>query len=79
VVVSDGYDAGEPEQLADALAAIRRRCRWLVWLNPLAGRADFTPASMGMQAALPHIDLLAGARDLASLERVLPEVLEVLQ
>jgi uncharacterized protein with von Willebrand factor type A (vWA) domain len=79
VVVSDGYDAGEPERLAHALAAIRRRCRWLVWLNPLAGRADFTPASMGMQAALPHIDLLAGARDLASLERVLPEVLEVLQ
>jgi uncharacterized protein with von Willebrand factor type A (vWA) domain len=79
VVVSDGYDAGEPERLQQALAAMRRRCRCLVWLNPLASRADFTPASMGMQAALPYIDLLAGARDLASLERVLPEVLEVLQ
>lgn len=79
VVVSDGYDAGEPERLQQALAELRRRCRCLVWLNPLASRADFTPASMGMQAALPYIDLLAGARDLASLERVLPEVLEVLQ
>jgi uncharacterized protein with von Willebrand factor type A (vWA) domain len=79
VVVSDGYDAGEPGRLQQALAAMRRRCRCLVWLNPLASHADFTPASAGMQAALPYIDLLAGARDLASLERVLPEVLEVLQ
>ncbi|WP_454825528.1 vWA domain-containing protein [Paraburkholderia xenovorans] len=79
VVVSDGYDAGEPERLEQALATMRRRCRCLVWLNPLASRADFTPASAGMQAALPHVDLLAGARDLASLERVLPQVLSVLQ
>lgn len=79
VVVSDGYDAGEPERLQQALAAIRRRCRCLVWLNPLASSADFTPASAGMQAALPYVDLLAGARDLASLERVLPQVLTVLQ
>jgi uncharacterized protein with von Willebrand factor type A (vWA) domain len=79
VVVSDGYDAGEPERLQQALAKIRRRCRCLVWLNPLATRADFTPASVGMQAAMPYIDLLAGARDLASLERVLPQVLAVLQ
>ncbi|CAB3789548.1 hypothetical protein LMG28614_02921 [Paraburkholderia ultramafica] len=79
VVVSDGYDAGEPERLQQALATMRRRCRCLVWLNPLASRADFTPASAGMQAALPYIDLLAGARDLTSLERVLPQVLTVLQ
>jgi len=79
VVVSDGYDAGEPERLQQALAKIRRRCRCLVWLNPLASRADFTPASVGMQAAMPYVDLLAGARDLASLERVLPQVLTVLQ
>ncbi|NPT56217.1 vWA domain-containing protein [Paraburkholderia elongata] len=79
VVVSDGYDAGEPARLQQALAKIRRRCRCLVWLNPLASRPDFTPASIGMQAAMPYVDLLAGARDLASLERVLPQVLSVLQ
>ncbi|EEA04270.1 VWA containing CoxE family protein [Burkholderia sp. H160] len=79
VMVSDGYDAGEPERLRQALATLRRRCRCLVWLNPLASRADFTPSSAGMQAALPYIDLLAGARDLTSLERVLPQVLTVLQ
>ncbi|QIE27645.1 VWA domain containing CoxE-like protein (plasmid) [Caballeronia sp. SBC1] len=79
VIVSDGYDAGEPDSLQQALATIRRRCRRLVWLNPLADRADFTPSSVGMQAAMPYIDLLAGARDLASLERVLPQVLSTLQ
>ncbi|CAG4922836.1 vWA domain-containing protein [Paraburkholderia saeva] len=79
VVVSDGYDAGEPGRLQQALARIRRRCRCVVWLNPLATRSDFTPSSVGMQVAMPYIDLLAGARDLASLERVLPQVLSVLQ
>ncbi|WP_255371330.1 VWA domain-containing protein [Cupriavidus sp. YR651] len=79
IVVSDGYDAGEPECLQQALAAIRRRCRCLVWLNPLASRAGFTPSSVGMQAAMPYVDLLAGARDLASLERIFPQVLSVLQ
>lgn len=79
VIVSDGYDAGDPAQLGDALAAIRRRCHSLVWLNPLAGRPGFEPVSAGMQAALPHLDLFAGARDLASLERLFPQILGALQ
>lgn len=79
VIVSDGYDAGDPVQLGESLAAIRRRCHSLVWLNPLAGRPGFTPVSAGMQAALPHLDLFAGVRDLASLERVFPQILSALQ
>ncbi|MGT2492566.1 VWA domain-containing protein [Cupriavidus basilensis] len=79
VIVSDGYDAGAPALLRQSLYRIRRRCRTLVWLNPLAGQPGFTPASAGMLAALPYIDLLAGARDLASLQQVLPQVLSILQ
>ncbi|WP_322015400.1 vWA domain-containing protein [Paraburkholderia sp. J12] len=79
VIVSDGYDAGDPAQLGEALAAIRRRCHSLVWLNPLVGRPGFAPVSAGMQAALPHLDLFAGARDLASLERLFPQILGALQ
>ncbi|HTR07553.1 MAG TPA: VWA domain-containing protein [Paraburkholderia sp.] len=79
VIVSDGYDAGDPAQLSEALAAMRRRCHSLVWLNPLAERPGFEPVSAGMQAALPHLDLFAGARDLASLERVFPQILGALQ
>lgn len=79
VIVSDGYDTGEPELLAEALATLRRRSRRLIWLNPLLNQPGFTPASRGMQAALPHLDLLAPGADLASLERVLPQLLETLR
>ena len=67
VVVSDGLDTGAPELLGDALAAIRRRARRLVWLNPLAGRPGYAPLAAGMQAALPHLDRFAPAHNLDSL------------
>jgi uncharacterized protein with von Willebrand factor type A (vWA) domain len=79
IVVSDGYDTGEPEVLVDALRRLNRRARRLVWINPLAGRAGWTPASRAMQAALPHLDLLAPGADLATLERVLPHIVEALR
>lgn len=79
VIASDGYDTGEPQVLAAALASIRRRARRIVWLNPLLGQPGFRPESRGMQAALPHLDLLAPGADLAGLERVLPQVIEALR
>jgi uncharacterized protein with von Willebrand factor type A (vWA) domain len=79
IVVSDGYDTGEPALLAESLAALRRRARCLVWLNPLLNRPGYAPESRGMRAALPHIDLLAAGADLASVERVLPQVLASLR
>ncbi len=79
IILSDGYDADEPAALADALAELRRRARRIVWINPLAGRADYTPVSAGMQAALPHLDLLAPGGDLRSLEATLPKVIEALK
>lgn len=79
IVVSDGYDTGEPELLAQSLAALRRRSRRMVWLNPLLNQPGFSPESRGMQAALPHLDLLAPGADLASLERVVPQIIEALR
>lgn len=79
IVVSDGYDTGEPEALANALVALRRRARRVVWINPLANRPDWTPASRAMRAALPHLDLLAPGADLATLEHVLPDILGALR
>jgi uncharacterized protein with von Willebrand factor type A (vWA) domain len=78
IVMSDGYDTGEPGRLAAALAALRRRALRLVWINPLCNRSDYTPSSLGMQAALPYLDLLAPGADLASLESVLPALIEAL-
>jgi uncharacterized protein with von Willebrand factor type A (vWA) domain len=79
IVMSDGYDTGEPTLLAESLATLRRRARCLVWLNPLLNKPGYSPESRGMQAAMPHIDLLAAGADLASVERAVPRILETLR
>ena len=70
VILSDGWDTGEPRVLADALEAIHRRAGRVVWLNPLLGSASYTPATRGMQAALPHVDVFAPAHNIDSLEEL---------
>jgi uncharacterized protein with von Willebrand factor type A (vWA) domain len=79
IIMSDGYDTGEPSQLSDALLQLRRRARRLVWLNPLSNRPGYAPICQGMQAAMPHLDLLAPGADLASIGAVLPQLLEALR
>ena len=79
LIMSDGYDTGEPQRLSDALVQLRRRARRVVWLNPLCNRPGYAPISQGMQAALPHLDLLAPGADLASIQAVLPRLIEALR
>ena len=67
MVLSDGWDTGDPAVLAEALSAIKRRVRKLIWLNPLLGMADYQPITRGMSAALPYIDVFAPAHNLESL------------
>lgn len=67
VVLSDGWDTGEPELLEDAMRAIHRRAGRVVWLNPLLGSVSYQPLTRGMQAALPHVDIFAPAHNLESL------------
>ena len=67
VMVSDGFDTGPPELLAEQLERIQRCARKIVWLNPLLGRDDYQPLAGGMQAALPFIDVFASAHSLVSL------------
>ena len=72
IIVSDGYDTGPPEQLAAELAALRRRARRVVWLNPMLGWQGYEPVARGMAAALPHVDLFAPAHNLESLAALEP-------
>ncbi len=67
MVLSDGWETGDPAVLAEELSAIRRRVRKLIWLNPLLGMADYQPITRGMSAALPYIDVFAPAHNLESL------------
>ena len=79
LIMSDGYDTGDPQQLSDALKQLRRRARRVVWLNPLSNRPGYAPICQGMQAAVPHLDLLAPGADLASIRAVLPDLIESLR
>jgi uncharacterized protein with von Willebrand factor type A (vWA) domain len=72
VIVSDGYDTGEPKRLGDEMRRLARRCRRIVWLNPLLGWHDYEPTARGMQAALPYVDLFAPAHNLESLAALEP-------
>jgi len=72
LIFSDGYDTGEPALLAAEMQRLRRRCRRIVWLNPLLGWRRYAPEARGMQAALPHIDLFAPAHSLESLAALEP-------
>jgi len=69
VIVSDGLDRGEPEDLVRAMRAIRSRAWKVVWLNPLLGDPRYQPLARGMEAALPFVDRFAPAHNLESLER----------
>jgi uncharacterized protein with von Willebrand factor type A (vWA) domain len=72
MIVSDGYDTGVPEQLAAEMRRLHRRCRRVIWLNPLIGWRDYSPQARGMRAALPYIDLFAPAHNLESLAALEP-------
>jgi uncharacterized protein with von Willebrand factor type A (vWA) domain len=67
VILSDGWDTGEPGALAAELGDVKRSVRKLIWLNPLLGLKDYQPITSGMSAALPHIDVFAPAHNLDSL------------
>ena len=77
MIVSDGYDTGEPERLAAEMRRLRQRCRRIIWLNPLIGWKSFSPQARGMQAALPHVDLFAPAHNLESLAALEPYLARV--
>ncbi|HEY6253453.1 MAG TPA: VWA domain-containing protein [Candidatus Angelobacter sp.] len=67
LILSDGWETGEPDMLAVELGTIKRRVRKLIWLNPLLGMEGYQPMTRGMSAALPYIDVFAPAHNLESL------------
>ena len=68
LLISDGWDLGEPEMLRREIARLQRSCFRLIWLNPLIGSPGYAPLTRGMRAALPHVDDFLPVRNMASLE-----------
>ena len=77
IILSDGLDTGDPDDLARELKKIKLRTRQLVWLNPLKGMQGYEPVQKGMRAALPEVDVFKSAHNLDSileLEKLLMHV-----
>jgi uncharacterized protein len=67
LLISDGWDRGDPLILRDQIARLQRSCHRLVWLNPLIGSEGYEPLTRGLQAALPFVDDFLPARTLTNL------------
>jgi uncharacterized protein with von Willebrand factor type A (vWA) domain len=70
LLISDGWDRGEPDLLGREIARLQRTCHRLIWLNPLLGIPKYEPLTRGIQAALPFIDDHLPVHNLASLENL---------
>jgi uncharacterized protein with von Willebrand factor type A (vWA) domain len=70
LLLSDGWDTGEPDVLAQEMLALKRRAARVIWLNPLLGNPSYEPLTRGMAAALPLVDHFAAAHNLASLREL---------
>ena len=68
VVLSDGWDRGDPALLAQEMARLKRVAHRVVWVNPLKATPGYAPLARGMAAALPYVDELVEGHSLASLE-----------
>jgi uncharacterized protein with von Willebrand factor type A (vWA) domain len=75
VVLSDGWDRGDPGLLATEMSRLRRSAHRVIWLNPLKAAPDYEPLARGMAAALPHTDHFLAGNSLRSLAQ-LAELLE---
>ena len=70
LIISDGWDRGDPTLLSKEMARLQRSCHRLIWLNPLLGNARYQPLTQGMQAALPYIDDFLPVHNLLSVEQL---------
>ena len=66
LLISDGWDRGDPRCCGSEMARLQRSCHRLIWLNPLLGTADYQPLTRGMRAALPFVDDFLPARTCAT-------------
>jgi uncharacterized protein with von Willebrand factor type A (vWA) domain len=74
VILSDGWDRGDPDRLGDEMARLGRVAHRLVWVNPLKATPGYEPLAQGMAAALPHVDEFVEGHSVAALESLVEVV-----
>jgi len=70
VILSDGWDRGDPAELSEQMARLHRVAHRVVWVNPLKASPGYEPLARGMAAALPYVDEFIEGHSLASLEEL---------
>ena len=67
VILSDGWDRGEPSVMEEQMGRLHRVAHQVVWVNPLKASPGYAPIARGMAAALPHVDRFVEGHSLDSL------------
>ncbi len=67
VIISDGWDRGDVSLLEREMQDLKRRCKKIIWLNPLLASENYEPLCKGMQAALPYLDMFLSVHNVNSL------------
>jgi uncharacterized protein with von Willebrand factor type A (vWA) domain len=70
VIMSDGWDRGDPEVLAREMRRLAFLAYRVVWVNPLKASPGYAPLARGMMAALPYVDEFCEGHSVAALERL---------
>ena len=68
VVMSDGWDRGDPTHLAEQMGRLSRLAHRVTWVNPLRATPGYAPLAAGMAAALPFVDRFIDGHNLAAIE-----------
>ena len=76
VIISDGWDRGDVSVLEGEMQDLKRRCKKIIWLNPLLASDNYEPLCKGMQAALPYLDLFLSVHNVNSLIASRPYIAE---
>ena len=74
VIVSDGWEIGDPTELGEAMQRLHRLAHRVIWVNPRKAAEDFAPLTGGMAAALPHVDTFVSGHSLQALEDVMDAI-----
>ncbi len=70
VIMSDGWDRGDPQMLSEQMQRLRRVAHRVIWVNPLKVTPGYAPLARGMAAALPHLDAFVEGHSIAAMEEL---------